>query len=102
MTTTKDCVVQQEGKLVDKIFIIQKGDFVVTKHLVEEFPQKLTSGNNRQKTAGYTVGMLGPENLVGDDDVFDSVTYRTTVKCVSQKGELYVIMKEDFEKVRSF
>lgn len=46
--------------------------------------------------------MLGPENLVGDDDVFDSVTYRTTVKCVSQKGELYVIMKEDFEKAKSF
>lgn len=75
----------------------------MTKHVIEDdLSSKMISTRDKLKPAGYTVGMLGPMNIVGDDDVFDSLYYRTTVKCTTQKGELYVIMKEDFEKAKSF
>ena len=56
----------------------------------------------KKKPIPLTVAQLGPNNLIGEDDIFDQAFNRTTVKCISQTGELFVFQKEDFEKCKGF
>lgn len=98
---------QEEGRPVDKVFIIQKGEFQVTQTLMDtrsgnenktmnaqEYRQSMARGGNfrnmslapvpKAKPMIMPVGLLSVNNLIGEDDVFDSYGYyRTTVKCIS-------------------
>lgn len=43
----------------------------------------------------------GEGNLIGEEDIVQSSTYRTTVQCLSQEAELIMIKKEDFDRLKS-
>lgn len=43
----------------------------------------------------------GEGNLIGEEDIVQSPTYRTTVQCLSQEAELIMIKKEDFDRLKS-
>ena len=41
--------------------------------------------------------ILGPGGIVGDEDVVNRASYTSTVRCLSQKGTVYELSRENFK-----
>lgn len=41
--------------------------------------------------------ILGPGGIVGDEDVVNRPSYTSTVRCLSQKGKVYELSRENFK-----
>jgi hypothetical protein len=79
----------------------------------QEYRQTLARGGHfrssavgpvvKKKPLVMPVAVLSVNNLIGEDDVFDSFGfYRTAVKCISQTGELLMMTLEDFRRCEDF
>ena len=111
--------------LADKVYIIKKGDFIVTKtqrqckkhnhneniQNILEDPQRACKLNNKFFTKNiqehkdkHTIAYVGAGNLIGVSDVVkdeeENPYYTSTVKCISKEAVLMYLVKEDFMRLQ--
>ena len=117
----RDHILFHEGDKADKVYIVQSGEFVVTKNIkseqqkeenirqIKEDPRracklsnKLFNKNIIKNVDKHVIAYVGKGNIIGIDDVrkpeepdeFD--TYKTSVKCITKEAELMFLYKKDF------
>jgi CRP-like cAMP-binding protein len=117
---TKGTYLFKEGEETRSLFIIISGEFEVTKMvennhetkknlaqlLKDPLKAKRIAIANNSKSLKHLVNkknlfILGRGQVVGEDDIIlKHPTYRTTVKCISNYGEVFEIAQEDFLKFK--
>lgn len=117
---TKDHILFREGDPAERVFIVRQGEFVETVkfpvredkeenvHSIHRDPKRACKLKNQffvknivKKMDHHVIGYIGQGNMIGERDIVLSEFYTSTVKCISQKAQLYYILKEDFMKLQS-
>lgn len=89
-----------------KIFVVERGEFIVEKTCRETDIKKITKDNFykfKENAVNFQenlkVCLVGPNNIVGEECLFSPKDqYSYTVTCLSQEGSALYITKHDFKK----
>ena len=113
-TYVRNQAVYSEKDDTEYVFIVQRGEFEVSKLKLKRFKQaneqklKQMIGPERQtcnqvKDEGFQwskkhirISLYCSGQIFGHEDVIAGRCHRTTVKCLSQNGALYLIHKDEF------
>ena len=100
-------MVFKEGSLADYVYIIKKGELIMSKEIVVTQPLKVVIGNygrplpTLKKNKSIHEGMISiaeSGELIGDDDVLNSECYTKTCKVYSTASELLQISSIEFKR----
>jgi len=109
----------KEGDKCDYIYIVSSGEFEVTKRMLGDNNRNLnfmsflgpTSDqtklsdksnnvfNKQDNLFAHKVKVLGSGNMIGEEDAVAFRNYTTSLKCVSNHGELLAIKTQDFYSI---
>ncbi|CDW74956.1 UNKNOWN [Stylonychia lemnae] len=112
----RDSILYKEGDNAEFVYIVKKGELEATKKIlhtgpkaenIEEILENPLKANKHMnnlfsKNTLRQLFITGISQLIGDEDVaLNSTLYQTTIRCISQTGELIRIKREDFQRLQA-
>ena len=92
-------VLFRAGQPASEVFLIQSGDFQLTKTIFVDLKRKgLTLKESEPTHHSAEVTLISVGELIGDQEVIRGGEYMYTCMCYSAQGEAMMITKEDFLK----
>jgi CRP-like cAMP-binding protein len=125
MQVNKDYVLYNQGDKADRVYIIEEGEFSVTKKCVLpsqakeniqeilddpkracKLNNKFFNKNNVKQIDKHIIaivkkfGIVGMEDVIYPEEVDKFGTYESSVMCMSKDASLWYIMKEHFMRLK--
>lgn len=101
----KKQVVYKEGDTANEVYLIQKGEFELSKRVIislkspRAFPVK-SALKNKKISKSTPIAILAKGSMFGEEEIFSNQEYRAaTCVCVSNEGCILTITKENFQKL---
>lgn len=100
-------VLFKEGEVSEYVYIVRKGELEISKGIMMTPPSKVVIGNygrplkSIKKKIVFHEGricIVGPGEVIGDEDVYNTGYYINTCKCYSSTAELLQITSSEFKK----
>lgn len=96
-----------EGEPADFVYIVKNGEVEISKQSLLKSPSETVIGTHGRPLPNFKklytctynrISIIGPGEIIGDNDALNSDFYTKTCKCYSAQAELFQITSFEFKK----